>query len=164
LLSKKAERISTLLNTVDKTIGQLRGEKTMTIREYYQGFSDEQIERYRREVKERWGEKVLKESEQRVIDMGKDKFAALQAEGGKIYQAVCDNMESGYGSPVVQEQVALWRKWLENFHHYSDEAVLGLGRMYSQNPEFAEFFRKYHEDLPEFLTAAIEYYCKQKNN
>ena len=62
----------------------------------------------------------------------------------------------------MQEQVALWRQWLENFHHYSDEAVLGLGRGYSQNPEFAVFFRKYREDLPEFLTKAIEYYCERE--
>jgi hypothetical protein len=152
------------LGTVDKTIGQLGGEKKMTIKEYYQDFSDEQIERYRREVRERWGEEVLKESERRVIDMGKDNFAALQAEGGQIFQAICDNMESGYDSLIVQEQVVLWRQWLENFHHYSDEAVLGLGRAYSQNPEFADFFRKYHEDLPDFLTEAIEYYCEQKNH
>lgn len=159
LLTKKAERINALLATVDKTIKKLKGEVKMEIKEYYQGFSDERIEKYREEVRQRWGEKTLQESEERVIKMGKAKFAALQAEGGKIFQAISDNMSKGYESSVVQAQVAEWRKWLENFHHYSDEAVLGLGQMYSQSPDFAEFFRKIHQDLPEFFTKAIEHYC-----
>jgi len=134
----------------------------MRIKEYYQDLSDEQIQKYRQEVRQRWGEKALQDSEKRIIKMGKSKFAELQAEGGKIFQAINDNMSKGYDSDLVQEQVSSWRQWLENFYHYSDEAVLGLGQAYSQHPEFAEFFRKYHSSLPEFLTKAIEYYCAQK--
>jgi DNA-binding transcriptional MerR regulator len=159
LLSKEAERIIELLATVDMTIKKLKGEGKMKIKEYYQGFSDEQIEKYREEVRRRWGEKTLQESEERVMKMGKEKFAALQAEGGRIFQTISDNMTSGYDSSVIQAQVVKWRQWLENFHHYSEEAVLGLGRGYSQSPDFAKFFRKYRKDLPEFITKAIEYYC-----
>ena len=159
LLTKKAERINELLATVDKTIKKLKGELQMPIKEYYQGFSDEQIEKYREEVRRRWGEKTLKDSEERVLKMGKEKFTQIQAEGGKIFQTLSDNMSKGYDSDLVQAQVAKWREWLENFHHYSDEAVLGLGRAYSQSPEFAEFFRKYQPGLPQFLTRAIEHYC-----
>jgi len=162
ILKKKAEQINELLKTIDNTVKRLKGEIEMEIREYYQGFSEEQVERYRREVRERWGEKTLQESEQRILRMGKQKFAELQAEGGKIFQAIADKMSEGYDSKAVQEQVARWRTWLENFHHYSEEAVLGLGRAYSQNPEFAEFFRKIYQDLPEFLTQAIEYYCAHR--
>ena len=159
LLTRKAERISRLLETLDRTISKLKGETEMSIREYYEGFSDEQVERYREEVRRRWGEEALNESESRVTRMGKKKFADLQAEGGGIFQAICDNMDKGPESPEVQALVARWRQWLENFYHYSDEAVLGLGRTYSQDPEFAKFFEKYHKDLAGFLTRAIEYYC-----
>lgn len=164
LLRTEAERIDKLLATVDKTIKKLGGKLKMEIKDYYQGFSDEQIEKYRQEVRQRWGEKTLQQSDERVIKMGKKKFAEIQAEVGKIFQTISDNMSKGYDSEVVQEQVAKWRRWLENFHHYSDEALLGLGRFYSENPDFAAFFRKYHPDLPEFLTRAIEYYCARKRN
>jgi DNA-binding transcriptional MerR regulator len=162
LLIKKAERIDELVATVNKTIKKLKGEVNMEIKEYYRGFSDEQIEKYRRQVRERWGEKTLQESEARVLKMGKEKFAGLQEEGRKIFQAIADNMAKGHDSDIVQAQIGKWRDWLENFHHYSDEAVLGLGRAYSQDPEFAKFFRKIHKELPEFLTRAIEYYCAHK--
>jgi MerR family transcriptional regulator, thiopeptide resistance regulator len=162
LLSKRRERIDELLDTVDRTIGKIKGEKIMDIKEYYKGFSEEQIEQYRDEVRRRWGKKTLNDSEERVIKMGREKFTALQAEGGKIFQTIRDNMGSGYDSDVVQKQVGYWRNWLENFHHYSDEAVLGLGQVYSQHPEFAKFFEKYDKNLPGFLTKAIEYYCRHK--
>lgn len=162
LLSKKAERIGELIDTIDKTIKNLKGEIDMPIKEYYEGFSDEQIEKYRREVRERWGEKTLKDSEERVMNMGKEKFKALQNEGGVIFKAISENMSKGYDSKEVQELVAKWRNWLENFSHYSDEAVLGLGQTYSQHPEFAKFFQKYDEDFPAFFTRAIEYWCANK--
>ena len=162
LLSKKAERIGELLATIDKTIENLKGEKEMPIKEYYEGFSDEQIEKYRQEVRDRWGEKTLEESEARVLKMGKEKFKALQDEGGAIFKAISDNMPKGYDSKEVQKLVAEWRNWLENFSHYSDEAVLGLGQTYSQHPDFVKFFQKYGSDFPGFFTRAIEYYCASK--
>ena len=110
-------------------------------------------------MRQRWGEKTLIESEERVMKMGKQRFAELQTEGGKIFQTISDNMSQGYDSEVIQAQVAKWRQWLENFHNYSDEAVSGLGQVYSQHPEFVQFFEEYHKDLPMFLTKAIEYYC-----
>ena len=162
LLLKRAERLSDLIETVDRTIQQLQGEGDMDIRDYYKGFSDEQVEAYRQEVRERWGQDTLEKSEERVREMGKEGFAAVQAEGGAIFQAIADNMNKGPDSPEVQEQVTKWRQWLENFQSYSDEAVLGLGQMYSQDPRFAEFFSKYGEGFPAFLTEAIGQYCKNR--
>ena len=162
LLQKRKERIDELLNTITKTIKNIKGAKLMEIKEYYQGFSDEQIEKYREEVKKRWGEKTLKDSEARVMKMGKEKFAEVQAESDRIFRTIAENMAKGYDSKIVQAEVAKWRQWLENFHHYPDEAVLGLGRAYSQNPEFAKTFKKYHKDLPAFMTKAIDYYCAHR--
>ncbi len=162
LLMRKAERLSELLVTVERTIGQLKEGADMQIRDYYQGFSDEKVQQYREEVRRRWGEETLRDSEDRVMKMGKERFAALQAEGGAIFQCIADNMSRGFASSEVQEQVAKWRKWLERFSTYSDEAVLGLGRLYSQHPDFITYFQQYREDLPEFLNRAVEFYCSHK--
>ena len=161
MLQEKAARIDNLLATIDKTIGKIKGENEMQIKEYYEGFSDEQIEKYRQEARQRWGEKTIADSEARVLKMGKKKFAELQARGGEFFKSIADNMAKGHDSPEVQKLVAQWRQWLENFAHYSDEAVLGLGQAYSQHPDFAKFFSKIHKDLPPFLTRAIEHYYSQ---
>jgi MerR family transcriptional regulator, thiopeptide resistance regulator len=163
LLSLKAERLKTLLGTVENTIHKLKGEREMGIKDYYDGFSDQKIEEYRKEVKERWGEKTLQDSEDRVLKMGKEKFKALQAEGGKIFQAVAGLMDKKPESPAVQAEISRWREWLENFHHYSDDAILGLGRAYSQDPRFAAFLKKFGDGMPEFFTTAVEYYAKKNS-
>jgi MerR family transcriptional regulator, thiopeptide resistance regulator len=162
LLEQRAARTRALLRTVDKTIRKMKGETGMDIKEYYQGFSDAEAEQYRKEARARWGEKTIADSEARVAKMGKEKFAAIQAEGGAIFQAVADNMAKGAASKEVQALVANWRQWLENFAHYSDEAVLGLGRAYSQDERFAKYFARFGQDVPAFLTRAIEYYSAQR--
>ena len=161
LLTKRAERIAELLQTVEKTIKKIAGEIDMDIKEYYEGFSDAQVEEYRKEARQRWGEDTVRDSESRVLKMGKQRMAELQAEGGAIFQALADLMSKGTASPEVQEQVAKWREWLEHFSTYSDEAVLGLARMYSEDSRFAAFFEKYNPDLPAFFTRAVEHYCSK---
>jgi len=158
LLIKKDKRLKDLVNNVERTISNMGKQSGMNIKEFYQGFSKKQIEKYREEVKLRWGSKTLEESEKRVLDMGREKFIALQAEGGKIFKAIMESMSEGYDSRYVQDLIVEWRKWLENFHHYSDEEVVELGRAYSQHPDFIRFFQQYSDDLPIFLTRAIEHY------
>jgi MerR family transcriptional regulator, thiopeptide resistance regulator len=162
LLKKRERRLKELLHTLDRTVKNMKGSKVMPVKDYYKGFSDEEVEEYRREVRERWGEDVLAESEARVVKMGKKKFAELQAQGGVIFNDIAANMDNGYDSPAVQALVKKWREWLENFHHYSDEAVSGLGKAYSKDPRFAAFYRNIHKDLPEFFTQAIKYYMREK--
>jgi hypothetical protein len=94
--------------------------------------------------------------------MGKEGFAKLQTEGASIFETIGDNMSKGFDSYEVQEQIVRWRTWLENFATYSDEAVLELGQAYSQHPRFIKVFREINEDLPAFLTKAIEYYYTNK--
>ena len=158
ILVKKDERLRELINTVEKTMRKMNKKSKMGIKEYYNGFSEDQIEKYRDEVRRRWGEKVLIDSEKRVIGMGKEKFITLQAEGGRIFKNIMENMSEGYDSKYIQERIMEWRQWLENFHHYSEEEIVELGRAYSQHPDFIKFFQQYSDDLPVFLTNAIEYY------
>jgi MerR family transcriptional regulator, thiopeptide resistance regulator len=149
LLLKKAQRLNDLIATVDRTISNVKGELSMKTREYYLGFSEEQVKKYRDEVRERWGQEALISSEVKLEGMTQEEFAGVKGEGEAVFASIRDNMSKGYASPEVQQQIGKWRLW--------------LGRMYSQNPEFAGMFRsRYHPDLPQFLTGSIEYYVKQR--
>jgi hypothetical protein len=104
----------------------------------------------------------LKKSEDHIIGTDKEGFAKIQADGASIFETIGDNISKGFNSDEVQEQIGRWRIWLENFATYSNEALLELGRAYSQHPRFIKVFRAINEDLPEFLTKAIEFYCANK--
>ncbi len=162
LLEEKAGRLGELLATVDKTIKKLKGEKEMDIKEYYKGFSDKEMDSMRKEAREKYGEKTVADSEARVMAMGKAKWDAVQKEFGEIYNSIVANMDKGPESSEVQAQIARWRDLMENFHHYTDEMILGLGRMYSEDPRFAAFYLKIHKDMPGFMTKAIEHYIASR--
>ena len=162
LLEKKAERLGELLATVDKTIRKLKGEKDMDIKEYYKGFSDEEIDSMRKEAREKYGEKAVADSEAKVMAMGKQKMDAVQAEFDAIYRKIASDMDKGPESPEVQAGIARWRELMENFHHYTNEMILGLGRTYSADDRFAAFYLKYHPDMPGFMTGAIEYHVASR--
>ncbi len=166
ILQKTKERLNAIIGTLDKTMKSKRTETSMKITDYYKGFSDEPIERYRIDVRRRWGRKVPNAGEQEIRNQDKERFITIQAEGGEIFRAIYSNMSEGYRSDFIQNEVERWRQWLENFHHYTDDEVLWLGRAYSRNPEFIMFFKQYDESLPFFLTKAIEHnvtHRKQKN-
>ncbi|APV44960.1 DNA-binding transcriptional regulator, MerR family [Dehalogenimonas formicexedens] len=162
LLRGKVARLGELLGTVDRTIQKLKGNKKMEIKDYYKGFSEKEVEAIRREAREKYGEKTIADSEAKVMAMGKQKWDALQAEFGEIYMNIVANMGKGPGSKEVQEQIGRWRQLMENFSHYTDEMILGLGRMYSEDERFAAFYLKFHPDMPKFMTAAIEHYTEQR--
>ena len=88
LLERQKRRIDGLLQTLDRTMESNKKEFDMDIKEYYAGFSDDEVERYREEVKLRWGEETLKDSEERLLKMGKDSFIEIQAEGGRIFKTI----------------------------------------------------------------------------
>ena len=104
----------------------------------------------------------MKTGENRINKISKQDFDAVQAEGASIFETISDNICKGFESDEVQWQIVKWRKWLDNFADYSDEAIGGLGQAYSHYPQFTKVFRAINEDLPEFLTKAIEYYCAHK--
>ena len=62
LLQGRAERLTHLLRTIDKTIQRLTEDNmTMTDEELYEGFTKEQIERYKREAREMYDSELVAE-------------------------------------------------------------------------------------------------------
>jgi MerR family transcriptional regulator, thiopeptide resistance regulator len=164
LLTKKSAKLNELLATLDTTIEKLKGEKDMEIKDYYKGFSDKEVETIRKEARQKYGEKTIAESEAKVMAMGMEKFEALQKEFDTLYKGIAADMAKGPAAPEVQKRIARWRELMENYHHYPDEAILGLGRMYSEDSRFAAFYEKYQKDMAKFMTQAVEYYIEHLKN
>lgn len=165
LLLDKIGRLNSLVNTVDKTILNLKGELEMSEQEYYQGFSREQQEKYEQEIREKYGHTALDESKRRMKGWSKNDFQDVQEEGTQIFTAIRDNMGKGFDSPEVQTQIQALHQWLNHFYTCSHEMLLGLGHLYNDHPDFVKMWKtRYHEQMPEFLLQSIEYYCQKKED
>ncbi len=162
MLEAKKDRIGKLLETVEATMKNPNPDVIEEIGRYFKGFSEEPRKKFSGES----GISATEPSNEKngfASPPGSDKrFVELQAEGGKKFKAIYTNMGEGYKSKAIQEQISIWRQWLENFRHYTDEEVLAVGRAYSKNRDFFLFFQQYDASLPVFLTKAIEYHVSRR--
>lgn len=161
MLEKRTERLNRLLGTIDKTIQKLtEDDMKVTDEELYEGFSQEQVERYEREVRERYDPQLVHESNRRVRNMSKAQWKALKEEGDEVTCALAEMMDKSPEDAQVQALIARHHATIEQFYPVSAEIYRGLGQLYVENPEFRGFYDKYRLGLADFMQAAMIYYAE----
>jgi DNA-binding transcriptional MerR regulator len=160
-LELRAERLACLLNTIDRTIARLTEvDMSLTDEELYEGLPKEQVERWKREVDERYDPKLVAETNRRVHAMGKEQWNAVKAEGDAISRRMAELMGRPADDPEVQATIARQHAWIENFYPCSAEMFQGLGQHYADHPEFRANYDKYRPDLADFMRDAMAYYAE----
>jgi DNA-binding transcriptional MerR regulator len=159
-IEQRIERLSNLLNTIDKTIFNYK-EDTMVLtdEEIYEGFSREKIERYNKEVDEKFGPGTVKASRERIGKLSKEQWQGVKDEGSVIILEMAELMDLSPESTKVQELVKRHHAWIKNFWTPNAESYKGLGRGYVENPEFREFYDKFKSGLADFFCAAMTHYA-----
>lgn len=160
-LRDRAERIETLITTIDKTIAHLEGERAMDAEELFGGFETEQERQWSQEAIEQYGHDnpLVQVSARRWRSYTAADRARIKTEGGAIYSAMVSLIDTDPTSAPVQAVVARWHDHLRYFYEPDADLLAGLGQMYADNPDFAATFAAMHPRLPEFLRAAIAHYA-----
>ena len=68
-------------------------------------------------------------------------------------------MDRGPEDAEVQEQIAEYFKHICKFYECTSEIFRGLGELYVSDERFADYFRKFDPDLPQFMREAMAAYC-----
>ena len=133
----------------------------ITDEEMNEGLTPEQAVAYRNETAQKWGEKEVASSEARVKKMSKKQWNAVKAEGEAITKKLAELMEAGqsHESAPVQDCIARWHKFLENFYPVTMERLRGLGQMYVADERFTAHYEKFGKGLAKFKNKAIQVYC-----
>ena len=162
-LEQKIERLSNLLNTLDKTILHYKGDTmALTDEELYEGFTKEQIERYNKEVDEMYGAGTVQATRERIGKLTKKQWQGVKEEGEAINVEMAELMDLSPDSPEVQELVKRHHAWINNFWTPNAESYKGLGKGYVENSEFRKFYDRYKSGLADFLCAAMEHYADRE--
>jgi DNA-binding transcriptional MerR regulator len=160
LLQRRVERLARLLETIDRTIDRLTEEDmTLTDEDLYEGFTTEQIERYKRQAREMYDPALVEESERRVKRMSRAQWQAVGTEGEAVTTALAALADREPGDAEVQALVARHHAWIENFYPCSAEVYRGLAQGYVEHPEFRAFYEKVRPGLAAFLSAAMVHYA-----
>lgn len=162
LLALKRQRLDGIMKTIDNTITTMTNDEKPTEKDMYGSLSTEKIEEYKKEAKERWGNTdAYKQSQERAKKFTKADWDVMSKKTDANLRAMVALMEAGKAadSAEVIAEVANHRAGINRFYDCTDEIYRGLADMYVADDRFAEFYRKYHADLPQFLSNAMKASC-----
>ena len=160
-LIQKQQNVATLIETVDRTLESMEGDHHMKLKDkdLYEGFDQEKIDRWNKEVDEKYDLEKVTESRRNIGKMSKDQFKDIQKEGDRVTLAISEVMDQGAASPEVQALIKEHHAWIENFYTCPAEMYKGLGQLYVENPEFTAFYEKFKPGLTAFICEAMGYYA-----
>jgi DNA-binding transcriptional MerR regulator len=161
-LNKQVARLNRLINTVDNTINHLKGNNIMSEKAYFEGFNEEEQEKYALEAEKMYDPETVRESNRKWKACSAAKKEAVMAEGKAIYVDMIAAMPKGADSPEVQRIVERWRKHMDYFWTPKLEQLLDLVNGYNDDPRFKASFDKMHPQLAEFMREAVKVYVANR--
>jgi DNA-binding transcriptional MerR regulator len=161
LLEMKKERINGLLVTIDKTIANLKGGESMSNDDLFGSFTDDDISKYKDEVKEKWGNTdAYKQSMERTKHWTKEDYKKAAADSKLFLKKLGDTMDKGATSPEFQALVEEQYKSVNRFYDCSLEMFKNLGEMYIADPRFTKTYEDVRPGLAKFVKEAMDYYVE----
>ena len=155
LLILKKERLERLISAIDSA---KKGENIMN------AFDNTEFENYKEEVKEKWGQTgAYNEYTEKAKGYSKEKFNSLTVGMDNIMQefAICMNSGASFDSTDAQNLVKKLQSYItENFYTCTNEILAGLGLMYVADERFKNNIDKHSLGTAEFISKAVEYYCR----
>lgn len=160
LLKAEESRIHQLVETLEKTIQQAKGEIKMTVKEKFQGFRMEDNKAYREESIQKYGEDVILESERRQA--GKE--AEMTDRMNQIFFSFASNREKGMLS-TDDENIALAGRLHETLCTYSFDCsmeVFGyIGKGYTADLRFKSNIDQFGNGTAQYVSEAIAAYVQR---
>jgi DNA-binding transcriptional MerR regulator len=158
MLIEQKTRTEAILRGVDRALAEMKGERTMSTEEMFEGFEDFNRQ-YEDEAKERWGKTdAYKESMRRTKGYTKEDWKRFKAENEAAGKAWIELKASGASAKSVQAmdlaegarlQIDKW------FYPCSPEMHRKLADMYEADPRFTATYEKMAEGMCAFVATAI---------
>ncbi len=166
-LENEVKRHRQLLRTIDGTIAELEGAKTMASEEMFSGFSPEKQKQYEKDLVDRFGPGVqtkIDESKQRVKGWTKADFEAATERWNAFLESLGVLARDGKAadSAEVQALIPEHRAWLEQYWTPVRESYIGLGRLYADHPDFRKQFDAVEPGLADFCAEAMRVYAERE--
>lgn len=158
VLGQRVERLKALIQTVEDTILNLKGQKAMNKEQLFEAFSDEQQEEYAREAEQLYDPEIVRASNRRWKSYSAEERKRILEEGSQVYVDLLKVMDKGAESTEVQACVARWRKHMDHFWTPSLEQLAGLAEGYNSDPRFKANFDKIDPSLAGFMREAVKVY------
>lgn len=161
-LLQRQQHLNLLINTVEKTIANEEGKISMSDTEKFEGFKRAEIEeneyRYGRELREKYGDAAIDESNAKRVRMSEQEYNAMKDLEGKLLDALKQAVSAGEDpkGESGREIARMHQSWLcYTWPHYTREAHLGLVQMYTEDERFSSYYDRELPGCAQFLRDAV---------
>lgn len=162
-LQKRQKQINLLIETVHKTILNEEGAITMSDKEKFEGFKqqliDENEQKYGEEIREKYGNQTVDESNAKMMNLTKEEYDKMQTLAADIIERLetaVTSKEDPNGETGLAI-AAMHKEWLSfSWPQYSAEAHAGLAQMYVDDERFTAYYDKTVTGCAEFLRDAVK--------
>lgn len=130
----------------------------MSEKSLFEGFSEEEQEKYAAEAEELYGTESVRASMKKWKGYSADEKKRIMEEGSQNYKDMIAAMPRGADSPEAQAIVERWRKHMDYFWTPNLDQLLALANGYYEDPRFKATFDQIHPQLAEFMREAVKVY------
>ena len=158
-LQQEREHLDTLISTLQRTIQDEKGERKMTMKEKFAGFTYEDNHKYHQEAVEEYGQEVMSEALARQNGREEESAAAFN----QVFQSLAENMQQGLSVDAIENQEQATRL-LQAIRTYGFDCSLQvfahIGQGYVYNPEFKENIDKFGVGTAQYTSDVIAVYVR----
>ena len=167
ILLKEIDRKQELIQTIDRTMGRLKGKTKMKDQELYLGFSPETQEEYEKFLQDKLGDHPsFNESKRNVKNWTKAEWNKSSQE----WNSICADLgkllkkQMSVDSKEVQGVIRRHYEWLKQFWTPNRESYTGMGMGYTgfEWKKAFEVYDSHHPKLAEFLATAMKAFADRE--
>ena len=155
-----------MIRTVKLTILSKKGEYEMSDKEKFETLKERAIKeneaQYGTEIREKYGDFSVDESNQKLKGMSREEWERFQALEKEILEklSACVLDKNKYDSEEAGALVTLHKNWLSmTWPKYSVEAHKGVAAMYVADERFRQYYDREVQGCAKFLKQAVEYWA-----
>lgn len=167
-LAAEQERYRILIETIDRTIGELKGESPVGNADLYKGFSPEKQAGYEAWLTERYGEPMrlgIESAQRSYAKLSRAEQEALGKELQEVEAALASALRNGVdpASEEVDLLIGRHRAWVAGMWGQSCSAqrYAGLADLYLAHPDFVARYERIEKGFAEYLAGAMKSHARR---
>ncbi len=169
-LERQAQRYASMVQTIDRTIERLKGDRAMQDADLYSGvLSPEKQAEYELWLEETYGPDIrehIEVSRRKLDGLSEDDRDALMAELAAVEQGLAEGLRRGIPpqSRSLDPLIARHRDWVSAMWNREAplEAYAGLADTYLAHPDFIARYEQIEKGFAEYLATAMRSWVKRQ--
>jgi DNA-binding transcriptional MerR regulator len=162
-LAAQRERFRILIETIDRTVADIKGETPMPNADLYRGFSADKQAEYEAWLIERYGDPMkddIARSRKAMAKMNEAEQQAVMDQLREIETALAEGMKRGLdpAAEAIDKVIKRHRAWVAAAWDKPcpPEAYAGLADLYRSHPDFVTRYETIAPGFTDFLVAAMK--------